>query len=108
MGGRGKNRVEHVLGALMQVSWGGEVCGSRLEVPGGQPCHLGPSTEWKLWKGVVTAWAGQGQCIQLSVFPSPSSVLVEEWLLIQGLHLSSQGGPFHCVVAAALAWWTGR
>lgn len=26
----------------MQVRWGGEVCGSRLEVPGGMLCHLGP------------------------------------------------------------------
>lgn len=32
-----------VLWALVQVCWGGEVCGSGLEAPDGQPCHLGPS-----------------------------------------------------------------
>lgn len=42
MGAEGKSGVEHALGALMQVSWRGEVCGSRLEVLGGKPCHLGP------------------------------------------------------------------
>lgn len=32
-----------VLWALVQVCWEGEVCGSGLEAPDGQPCHLGLS-----------------------------------------------------------------
>lgn len=50
--GGGGNGAER---ALVQVCWAKVVWGSRLEVPDGWPCHLGPSVS-KL------SSTGEGEC----------------------------------------------